>query len=342
MLPIRSIRLVAVLLLAVLLAACASHRPAPMPPPDEIAAFVGEQREDSFVNPDGLNIFGRFWIPINEPRAVVVLIHGTTMHSGLYDEFGRYLAAKDYLVYGIDLQGWGRSDGIGPRGDVYNHDKYVSDVGMVIDRLRAEYPGRPVFGFGESLGGTVALLGQVQRRMFFDGLVLSAPGYKPNPKFVVARAPELLNNWALGTVAWWGEHFEHWPLVPSNLGLRMIVKDKELRANMLEDPYVSHNWLPARYLTTLVESNRFLKQRIENIHVPLLVLQGDKDELIPMSSAEEIAHHTLSRDSKLMVFKGVGHAIMLQPERYEAMMDVGKWLDDRTAPRNTAAAVPAP
>ncbi len=332
MLPIRSIRLVAVLL-ALFLAACASNRPAPAPPPDEIAAFVGEEREDAFVNQDGLKIFGRFWLPVSEPRAVVVLIHGTAMHSGLYDEFGRYLATKNYLVYGIDLQGWGRSDGIGPRGDVYNHDKYVSDIGIMIDQLRAEYPNRPVFGFGESLGGTVALLGQVQRRVFFDGLILSAPGYKPNPKLLFMRPPAILANWGLSTVAWWGSHFERWPLLPTNLGLRMIVHDKQVQKLMLADPYVTHTWLPAHYVTTLAEANRFLKQRIEMIHVPLFVLQGSKDELIPMSSAEEIAHHTLSRDTRLKVYKGAGHALMLQPQRYEAMIDIGKWLDDRTSPR---------
>ena len=39
------------------------------------------------------------------------------------------------------------------------------------------------------------------------------------------------------------------------------------------------------------------------------------------------------RDKTLRVVKGMGHAIMLQPERYEAMVGIGKWLDDRTAPR---------
>lgn len=332
---IASLRLLSVLALVLLTSACASNKPLEFtPPPDEIAAYVGEIREDNFVNPDGLNIFGRYWLPSGNPRAVMVLVHGTTMHSGLYDEFGRYLAAKGYVVYGIDLQGWGRSDGIGPRGDVYNHDKYVTDVGMVIDRMRAEYPGLPIFGYGESLGGLVCLLGQVQRRTFFDGLVLSAPGYKPNLRLPMGfHAPEIFNNWALSTAGWFGSKFEHAPTLSSNLGLRFIVKDKALREQLLDDPYVSHNWLPARYITAIVESNKFLKERIEVVNVPIYILHGEKDQLIPVASSEEIILRTLSRDKRMKIFKGMGHAVMLQPERYEGMMDVGKWLDDRTAPR---------
>lgn len=340
MLPDRLFRLLsrpllAGLLLALFITGCAGKpRPDLIPPPDEIATYVGELRDDSFVNPDGLNIYGRYWLPTTNARAVVVLLHGTTMHSGLYDEFGRFLAARGYVVYGMDLQGWGRSDGIGPRGDVYNHDKYVTDVGLVIDRMRAEYPDVPIFGFGESLGGLVGLLGQVQRRTFFDGLILSAPAYKPNIRLPMGfHAPEIFNNWGLSLAGWWGTKCARCPTLSSNLGLRYIIKDDAMQEQLLDDPYVSHNWLPARYITGIVEANKFLTERIEVINVPLYILHGDKDQLVPVASAEEIILRTLSRDKRMKIFKGMGHAVMLQPERYEAMVGIGKWLDDRTAPR---------
>lgn len=328
--PLRYARLLVVLFLALLVTACAGKPPAVAEAPPEILSYNGDTREDTFVNPDGLTIFGRYWLPVGGTRAVVLLIHGTTMHSGLYDDLGRYLAAHGYAVYGIDLQGWGRSDGIGPRGDVYNHDKYVTDVALVLERLRAEFPDRPVFAFGESLGGTVALLGQVQRRTFFDGLILSAPGYKPNIKLLFFRAPEMINNWGLSTVAWWGTKFERWPLIHSDVGLYMVVKDKELRRQMLDDPYVSHNWLPARYVTALVEANKFLVPRIETVNVPILAIHGDRDTLIPVSSSRELTTRTLSRDTRLVIYEGMGHAAMLQPHRYQAMMDIRRWLDLRT------------
>lgn len=348
MLPVlRLSRLLVVLLLALFVAACASRPPADLPgPPDEIRTFSGEVREDNFVNPDGLNIFGRYWLPTGEPRAAVVLVHGTVMHSGLYDEFGRYLAARGYVVYGIDLQGWGRSDGIGPRGDVYNYDKYVTDVALVIDRLRTEYPGVPVFGFGESLGGGVILLGQVQRRTFFDGLLLSAPAYKPRPGLGVIRPPEIINNWGLSTAAWFGRKFPRMPspIIANRLTLSFLVKDKEIVRAMRKDPYVAHNPLPARYVSALAEAIQFIQRNVEIINVPMIVIHGDKDILIPVSSSEELTSRTLSRDTTLAVYKGMNHAALLQPERYQAMIHFRRWLDLRTAPpmaRRTLSA-PAP
>lgn len=334
MLPIRHLRLFAVLLLALFLAACANNRPPPAPAPDEILSYSGEIRDDSFVNPDGLNLFGRYWLPEGDPRAVVVLVHGTLMHSGLYDEFARYLAAKGYAVYGMDMQGWGRSDGIGKRGDVYNHDKYVTDVSLVLDRMRAEFPDRPVFAFGESLGGLVLLLGHAQHRVFFDGLVLSAPGYKPNPRMPGGfRAPQIAARWGLNTVGWFGSKVENWPAFPSDMAFRIAIKERAMRERLLEDPYVTHTWLPARYVTAIADSNKYLAQRVEVVNVPMFVLHGEKDELMSVTAMKELVGRTLGRDKKLKVYKGMGHAIMLQPERYEGMVDIGQWLDERTAPR---------
>jgi acylglycerol lipase len=335
MLLIRRFRIAALLLLALFVAGCASTRPEPQPAPAEIYSYSGEIREDNFVNPDGLNIFGRYWLPDGDPRAVLVLVHGTIMHSGLYDEMGRYLAARGYAVYGIDLQGWGRSDGIGKRGDVYNHDAYVSDVALLLDRMRSEFPDRPVFAFGESLGGIVLLLGHAQRRFYFDGLVLSAPGFKPNPRLPGGfHAPDIAVKWGMGIAGWFGSKMPTWPTVPVDPGMYYMFRhDKGMRDALLEDPYVAHNWLPARYITAIADANKFLEQRFEVVNVPMLLLHGDKDELIPVDSSRELARRTLGRDKTLKVFKGMGHAIMLQPERYEGMMIIRDWLDNRTAPR---------
>ncbi len=361
MLPVRFIslhvrfRLLATLLLAFLfLGGCASQRLNYVPEPPEITNWSGTYKTDSFTNADGLNIFGRYWLPEGKPRAAVVVLHGTALHSGVYEDLGEYLATKGYVVYAMDMQGWGQSDSIGKRGDVFNHDKYVSDVGVIIERMHSDYPDIPVFGFGESLGGMVCLLGQVERRSFFDGLILSSPAYKPNLRFPLGvHLPDIMYQWiwSLGNFA--GPISPQWlqtmPAIPPNPGLRLIVKDQAVRQSLLDDPYVTHTWLPLRYLGGVAQSATYLRKRIEMITVPIYILQAGEDELVPVSSSEEIVRRAMSRDRQIKVFPGASHAVFIQKERYEAIIDVGKWLDDRTAPRLPSAmeldpvsAVPAP
>ena len=38
------------------------------------------------------------------PKATVQVTHGITEHSGRYDRFARFLAARGYVVYAIDLR----------------------------------------------------------------------------------------------------------------------------------------------------------------------------------------------------------------------------------------------
>lgn len=329
-LPLRHLLLA---LLALLLVACAGKPPAPRyDVPREVTAYIGETRDDAWTNPDGYRIAGRYWLPDGEPRAVVLLVHGTAMHGGLYDEFGRYLAARGYVAYAIDLQGWGRSEGIGERGDVLNHDMYVTDVALVGQRLRGEFPGTPLFMFGESLGGTVLLLGMAERRLAPDGLVLSAPGYKPAPALLGLRAPALIADWANGMAGWVAGKVPSMPLVHTDLALRAIIADDEVQARMLADPHVPHGFLPARYVSALVEAVNFIEPRLESVNVPLLVVQGRRDELVPPRSAEEVYRRALVRDKEYKLYDQLGHAVMLQRERYDAMRHIGRWLDARTLP----------
>jgi acylglycerol lipase len=315
------------LLALLFLAGCAAQQPLQVP--GEIHQYAGETRDDHWVNTDGMNLYGQYWLPTGDPLAVVLLLHGTTMHSGLYDEFARFLASRGYAVYGTDLQGWGRSEGIGARGDVYNADKYVTDVAMVSERLRAEFPGIPMVAFGESLGAVVALLGITERRLHFDGLVFSSPGYRPNPGFLGIRGPQFAGEWMMGMASWWGNTCPKCPLIESDIGLRFIIEDDEMQRRMLDDPYVSHNFLPARYVTALWEANKFIIERAEMVTVPMLVIHGDQDELIPLASAQELVSRALSRDKTLSVYEGMGHAAMIQRERYRAMKEIRDWLDRR-------------
>ena len=48
--------------------------------------ILGENATDAryFYTRSGLRLFGQWWAPKDRPRAVILLVHGTVLHSGFY------------------------------------------------------------------------------------------------------------------------------------------------------------------------------------------------------------------------------------------------------------------
>src|SRR5215210_5822033 len=109
--------------------------------------------ELTFVDADGVEVFYRRWVPDGDPRAVVVVVHGASDHSGRYARVAEFLNREGYAVYALDLRGHGRtadSTGpgrIGPRG----MQGVLDDVKALIARARAEWGGCPIVLFGHSM-----------------------------------------------------------------------------------------------------------------------------------------------------------------------------------------------
>jgi len=101
----------------------------------------------------------------NSPRrGLVIVSHGYTEHSGLYDELASELAEDGWTVVRYDLRGHGDSDG--ERGYITKFDDYVKDLELIHDvalhesasRSTAATDKKPlVVLFGHSLGGLVTL-----------------------------------------------------------------------------------------------------------------------------------------------------------------------------------------
>jgi alpha-beta hydrolase superfamily lysophospholipase len=119
-------------------------------------------------------------------KGMVFMLHGFGDHSDANAAVAREFAASDLLVYSIDIEGHGRSEGIhGLRGYVENFNDTALDC---IDFARQEAAKNPhvedVFFWGESMGGLVSLLAMHKAPDLIDGGVLLCPavgGHKLYP-----------------------------------------------------------------------------------------------------------------------------------------------------------------
>lgn len=110
--------------------------------------------EATLVDPDGVEVFYRRWLPAGDPTALVLVLHGASEHSGRYRRFGELLAANGYAVYADDHRGFGHTAAstgaglAGPRG----FDGVLGSVEAVHRRALADLGEVPVVVFGHSMG----------------------------------------------------------------------------------------------------------------------------------------------------------------------------------------------
>jgi alpha-beta hydrolase superfamily lysophospholipase len=138
---------------------------------------------DTF-SPSGDATLARYYWPASNPRRVVVIAHGMAEHAGRYDALARFLNQHDCAVWALDHRGHGGSVGTGSKGHFADRDGFrlvVGDLIALVQQARARHPGLPVVVFGHSMGSFVARAALLVEPALFDGVVLSATGFRQAP-----------------------------------------------------------------------------------------------------------------------------------------------------------------
>ncbi len=107
-----------------------------------------------FISHDGKAISVCVWDEVEEPKAVVQIVHGMAEHVARYDEFAHELNKAGYIVFGDDHRAHGHTDpdrlGKAEEGKNLFEDT-VKDLAALTDYAKAKW-GLPVLLFGHSYG----------------------------------------------------------------------------------------------------------------------------------------------------------------------------------------------
>lgn len=102
----------------------------------------------------GPSICGYAW-EVENPIAVLCIIHGIGEHAGRYDRMATFLGESRIAVLSMDLPGHGASEGV--RGDAAPRETVLDDVTALIGEGQRRYPGVPLILYGHSMGGNICL-----------------------------------------------------------------------------------------------------------------------------------------------------------------------------------------
>jgi acylglycerol lipase len=179
---------------------------------------------------------------------------------------------------------------------------------------------------GHSMGGCIALEYALRYQHELAGLVLSAPVAALEAASPVTRAVGNL----LSMVA------PRTPVFAIDPGL--VSRDREVVRDYEQDPLNYHGRLPARTVAELSRAVDSFPDRVPTLRLPLLVMHGTADDLVPIAGSEMIAARAGSEDKTFTRYDGLYHEILNEPERDRVVAEIASWLDERS--RGLAPATP--
>lgn len=253
---------------------------------------------------------------------VVVLVHGLGGSHLNWDLLAPLLTGTA-RVFALDLPGFGRSEPGGRRASVPAN---VAVLGRFLDEVVRE----PAVLVGNSMGGMISILTAAERRNSVRGLVLLDPAI-PGPR--KALDPLVALTFAAYAVPLVGERFLRrnrtrkdavtrvretlllCGVDPDAVPQELIERSVSLLDERKDVEGMDRAFLAAaRSLLRILADPRRYRRAMAAIGVPVLLVHGDRDRLVQVAAAREIAAaHPHWRYAEL---PDVGHVPQLQvPER---------------------------
>lgn len=251
---------------------------------------------------DGTSIFYKDWGPKNAQP--IVFHHGWPLSSDEWDAQMVFFLAQGYRVIAHDRRGHGRSSQTDRGSDM---DSYVADVAALTDHLDLQQ----AIHVGHSTGGGEATRYVAQAK----------PGRVAKAVLIAAIPPIMLRT----------------PANPGGLpmevfdGMRASLADNRARfyLEIAAGPFYGYNrpgatkieaivrnfWrqgmegaIKPQYDCIQVFSETDFTEDLKKIEVPVLVMHGDDDQVVPIADAALLAVELLGRGT-LKVYPGYPHGM---------------------------------
>ncbi|AFW02886.1 alpha/beta hydrolase [Gluconobacter oxydans] len=259
----------------------------------------------SFVSTsDGVEIFYKDWGP--KDAQPIVFHHGWPLSADDWDTQMLFFLSKGFRVIAHDRRGHGRSAQV---SDGHDMDHYAADTSAVVEHLDL----KNAIHVGHSTGGGqvaryVAKYGQPQGRVAKAVLISSVPPLMVQTDRSPDGAPiAVLNGLRAGLAANRAQFFLD---VASGPFYGFNRPEAEVSEGTIR------NWwrqgmmgsAKAHYEGIKAFSETDQTEDLKAITVPVLVLQGDDDQVVPYQNAA-VLQDRLLQDSTLKIYPGYPHGM---------------------------------
>lgn len=260
------------------------------------------------------------WLPDDDPKAIILLVHGYAEHAGRYQYFAGHCVGKGYAVFAVDHWGHGQSDGT--PGYVPDFSVFHDGVDQLVACARQDFPELPLMLVGHSMGGLISATYLLSNQSRFAACVLSGPAIK------AAEEPSAFLKAISGFLS------RFFPkLGVLELDSNGVSRDPQVVADYLADPLVYNGKMGARLAAEMLNNMTKIQQNAGQISLPILMLHGEKDSLAAAEGSKFLDSQISSSDKTLIIYPELFHEIFNEPEKDQVLNDMTDWVDKQLATR---------
>jgi alpha-beta hydrolase superfamily lysophospholipase len=280
-----------------------------------VSVPVIRRTESSIAGSGRVALATRSWAPA-EPERALLVVHGWAEHCGRYEHLGTWFATHGCAVHAFDHRGHGRSEG--RRGHADRFDDLLDDVEIMLDRVRGEHPGLPLFVVGHSMGGLVVAAFARERQPEVAGIVTSGAA------LAVSEVPSRPRLALLRALRRFAPRLTMARLVPPE-GLS---RDPEVARAYTGDPLVLRR-MSLALGSELLDAVERTRAGAAEVRTPMLLLHGAEDPICPPEGSRGFFAQLTAPDSDLRIYPELRHEIFNEPEHAAVFADVLEWMSKR-------------
>ncbi|WP_199615924.1 alpha/beta fold hydrolase [Paenibacillus alkalitolerans] len=276
--------------------------------------------EDSYyIRSRDMKLFCRLWKPL-QPQGLILFLHGAGEHSGQYSHLGMECLQRSVAFIAPDLRGFGRSGG--RRGYIRQFKDYLDDLDEVVGQLQIQFSELPIFLFGHSLGGLVAVRYAQQFCDRVTGVILSSPALGIRLKFpnFMKKSVNLVSLLAPALpveLVKWNEALRKRKCLQSRL--------PDWTSNLLIDPLTTVHYTP-RWFSELINNGTKALSEVNRFRCPILCLYDRYDRIVNSNAIEQFFASIASDEKNCFVLTKGNHQFLNDGE---VLRYIFQWLNTR-------------
>ena len=252
--------------------------------------------------------------PRDDMKALIVAVHGFNDYKRAFSSVAPLLRAQGIGLMAYDQQGFGMAS---DRGMWAGIDVYARDLRSMLIEAQKKFHGIPIYVLGESMGAAVAISAfEAADLPGVSGVILSAPAV-----------------WSRDTMPWYQQlalSLAAWTVPEMKLtgsGLRRQASDNlEMLRELGRDPWVIKETRVAA-IQGLADLMDRAQIALDRLSIPLLVLYGGRDEIIPKEPVEQALRRSIGHPNVRVAFYPFGFHLLLRDIQAEIPLnDLCSWI----------------